>query len=468
MNRFFCKSLCVGGLILLFACEKKTTEKSLNIIILLADDLGYGDVGCYGSPAIETPNIDMLAKEGMKFTRFYAGSAVCSPSRASILTGKFPLRMNLRSALLSENNTHLSTKAVIIPEILRTKGYYTALIGKWHLGGLTNSNIDNREKGQIAELPGPLQHGFNHYLATIEGEPPRRKLILNKTMYAESGKYLISDDRRIPPNNKQWDEIKVDEAIAVIDKSTQMKRSFFIDLCFDAPHTPYEAAPEPHYSKYKQMGIEGDQLYFRSRVSHLDAMIGKVYAALNERNLLETTLIILTSDNGSISEGSSGPFKGAKTDLHEGGLRVPFIVVWKGHISAGVTNASIGHHVDILPTICEISKTDTSGLSLDGISLLKSFQNNFVRRKEVLLFQMDKYSDYQGHGVRPFPQTTLVAMKDNWKLSADSMTKKELFNLNSDFQEDFNLLGKHPEIENELYKEIVKFWNAPRLNNLDY
>jgi N-acetylgalactosamine-6-sulfatase len=468
MNRIFYKSLCVGGLFLLTACEKTTTENPLNIIILLADDLGYGDLGCYGCPVIETPNIDMLAREGMKFTRFYAGSAVCSPSRASILTGKFPLRMNIRFALMSENNIHLSTKAMIIPELLNAKGYYTALIGKWHLGGLTNSNIDKREKGQIAELPGPLQHGFNHYLATIEGEPPRRRLILNKTMYAESGKYLISDDRRIPPNNKQWDEIKVDEAIAVMDKCKEINKSFFIDLSFDAPHTPYEAAPEPHYSKYKQMGIEGDQLNFRSRVSHLDAMIGKVYSALSKRNLLETTLIIFTSDNGSISEGSSGPFKGAKTDLHEGGLRVPFIAVWKSHITAGVSNASIGHHVDIFPTICEISGTDTTGLSLDGISLLKSFQNKFVRRKKVLLFQMDKYSDYQGHGVRPLPQTTLVAIKDNWKLTTDSMTKKELFNLNSDFQEDYNLLGKHIEIENELYDDIVRFWNAPRLNNLDY
>lgn len=442
----------------------KNKEKQVNVIILLADDLGYGDVGCYGSPAIETPNIDFLAKQGMKFTRFYAGSAVCSPSRACILSGQFPLRLDIRKAFTEKDSAHLPTDAIIIPELLRTKGYFTSFIGKWHLGGIRKENIDDREKGLIAKIPGPLQQGFEHYLATIEGEPPRQSFIKTRTMYSESGKYLVRNDKRVPPNTKQWDEIKVDEAIAIMDKCKKDNKPFFIDLAFDAPHEPYEAAPNPHLEKYKRQGLEGDQLFFRSRVSHLDEQVGRIYKALYNKGLLENTLIIFTSDNGAIHEGSTGPFKGGKTDLHEGGLRVPFIALWKGKILPGVTNFSIGHHADILPTVCSIANIETNNIALDGISLVKAFQNIYVEREQVLLFQMDTYPVFQGHGPRPIPLITTAAIWKNWKLTTDTLVPKELYDLGNDYREDYNLLGKHPDIESNLIDKTNIFWKAPRLN----
>jgi arylsulfatase A len=448
-----------------FSFQKNPEKpKPVNVIILLADDLGYGDIGCYGSSAVATPNIDFLAKEGMKFPRFYAGSGVCSPSRASILSGLFPLRMNIRQAFTEKDSAHLPTGTTIIPELLKQKGYFTSFIGKWHLGGIRKEHIDAKEKGEVASVPGPLQQGFDHYLATIEGEPPRQGFIRSKTMYKESGKYLVRNDQRIPPINKQWDEIKVDEAVQIMDKCKKSKSPFFIEVAFDAPHEPYEEAPDPHLSTYKKMGITGDQLAHRSRISHLDAQIGRIYEALKQRGLLENTLVLFTSDNGPIHEGSSGPFEGGKTDLHEGGLRVPFIALWKGKIAAGTTNFSIAHHADILSTVAALAGVSTKGLSLDGKSMLSAFQNQYVERDQTLLFQMDKYPVYQGHGTRPQPHITMAAVHGSWKLTAEELIPKELFDLGVDYQEAYNLLGKHPLIENKLKDQLNTFWFAPRMD----
>ena len=450
----------------IFGVQSKSVaqKKSVNILLMMADDLGYGDVGCYGSAAVETPNIDQLANGGMKFVRFYAGSAVCSPSRASVLSGLFPLRMDIRQAFNDKDDAHLPMQATIIPELLKGHGYFTSFIGKWHLGGISKKHIDHKASGNSFQIPGPLEQGFEHYLATIEGEPPRQSLIRNKTMYQESGKYLVRNDRRIPPIEKQWDEIKVDETINVIGNCQKSKKPFFIELAFDAPHTPYENAPAYHVDKYSRLGLEGDQLAHRSRISHLDEQVGRVFTFLKQSKLLENTIIIFTSDNGSIREGSSGPFKGAKTDLHEGGLRVPFIVYWQGNVLAGSNNFSIGHHVDILPTICDIVGVDYTNLNIDGRSLAKALKNEYVNRTQTLLFQMDKYPAYQGHGKRPEPHIAMAAIKGNWKLTSDMLESKELFHLGNDYQESNNLIGKYVDIETNLENELINFWNHKRMS----
>jgi arylsulfatase A-like enzyme len=338
------------------------------------------------------------------------------------------------------------------------------MIGKWHLGGNRPHHIDAREKGEVSELPGPLQQGFDHYLTTIEGELPRQTLIRQRRMYAESGRYLVRNDKRIPAINRQWDEIKVDEAIYLMDSCKRMGKPFFLHMCFDAPHEPYERLPGVFDSKYASRGVEGDQLFFRSRVAHLDAQVGRLVQALKEQGLYENTLILFTSDNGAIREGSTGPFKGGKTDLHEGGLRVPFIAVWQGRIHPFTVNQSVTHHADILPTICDYLGIPYQNDKLDGASMRNALFNSYVPRKKSMFFQLDKYEAFQGHGPRPAPHITSALIDGPWKYTTEGMQPRQLFNLHNDYREDHNLIDQEKAMVERMQQATLKIWNAPRMS----
>lgn len=456
MNRYIFISLL---LIFTITGYAQRSEVRPNIVFILADDLGYGDLSGFGSQSIDTPNLDKLAQSGMILNRFYTGSAVCTPSRASMLTGKFPLRYDIRKHF-SDSLEHLPESSTTLAEYLKNDGYYTAHIGKWHLGGLRLSDIARRQKQQAA-LPGPLQHGFDYYLTNTEGAPIRPKLIKSRKLYREGGKYLLENDKQIPEIKKHWEEIKVDKAIDIMDAAGE--KPFFINLWFDAPHTPYEPAPEPHLSKYADLGITGDQLYFRSMVSHLDANVGRVIEALKERGLYENTLIIFTSDNGPAFQGSPGSFKGGKTDLHEGGIRVPAFVVWQNHITPASRSYQSVHMADFLPSICAAAGVEVAEEAIDGKNVLPLLTGKTdAIDRSILLWQMDLYKGFQNQGPKPKPYITTVATKENWKMTAIGNQPAELFNLAQDHRELYNLLGEYPEIEKELEGAIKRFLDAPR------
>ncbi|PHN06002.1 sulfatase family protein [Flavilitoribacter nigricans] len=431
-----------------------------NIIVLLADDLGYGDLSAYGSQSIHTPNIDALAAAGMKFTRFYAGSAVCSPSRASLLTGKFPLRFDIRQHF-DDREMHLPAGTLTFPRVLQQNGYRTAHIGKWHLGGIRIQDFTARTAGEAAN-PGPLQHGFDHYLCNIEDPLVRPELIRERKLYREGGKTLVRNDRRIDEIPKHWTEIKVDEAINVIEESRKADQPFFVNLWFDVPHTPYEPAPERHLSVYEKMGVKGDQLWFRSMVSHLDEQIGRLIDHLETSGLLENTIIVFTSDNGPAYQGSPGPFKGGKTDLHEGGIRVPMIAVWPNRIPANTYSFQTAHMTDLFPTLSALAGIEVEASDLDGMDLSQHLLEQTPLERGVLLWQMDLYKHFQNQGPKPTPYATTVAMNENWKLLADSLQTTELFDLEADHRELYNQLGQQDSIEQLLHTEMRSFLAAPR------
>lgn len=448
---------------LLLSCLSFGAERP-NIILLLADDLGYGDLSSFGSPAVHTPNIDRLAKDGMKFTRFYAASAVCTPTRASILTGRYPLRFNITSHF-NDIDKWLPERATTIAELLEKTGYTTVHIGKWHLGGLHIDESGNR----LGNQPGPRQHGFHFYQTQIEQQPIRGKMGGDRTLFRKGGEVLLRNDRKVGENDpyfrKHFTDANGDYAIEMLEKLAGSDKPFFMNLWWLVPHKPYEPAPEPHWSDTEKSGLSDDQHRFRSMMQHMDAKIGQILDKLDQLNIADNTLILFTSDNGAAFEGFIGDLKGGKTDLHEGGIRVPMLARWPGEIPAGSSSEAFGHSVDLLPTFCEaagITLQDT--FPKDGLSLLPHMRGGpppTESERGTVFWQLDLYKNLQRHYPKPEPYATEIARHGKWKLLALNGEPVELYDVEADPNERTNVMDHHPETVERLTREL-RLWLAEK------
>lgn len=391
-----------------------------NLILLLADDLGYRDLSCYGNDRVKTPNLDRLAANGMRLTNFYAASAVCTPTRASVLTGRYPLRFDIRQHF-KDRNEHLPRDSVTLPRLLKQSGYQTAHIGKWHLGGLHVDNNGKRKK----DMPGPREHGFGHYQCQIEQQPLRGKMGRERLLYRKGGTVLLRDDERVrkddPYYSKHFTDANGDFAVEMIERFHKKAKPFFLNIWWLVPHTPYEPAPVPHWEKTAASGISEDQHRFRSMVSHMDAKVGQILKKLDELGIRKNTLLVFTSDNGGAYEANIGKLKGGKTDLHEGGLKVPMIASWPGQIPNGKVSTAFGHTNDILPTFCAAAGLKLpKALKIDGMNLLlhltKREPINWDQRGTVH-WQLDIYRHLQRRGVpKPRPYSKEVTRQGRWKM----------------------------------------------------
>ena len=459
MSLLMALSVCFSGLL--------TAEPSRpNIILLLADDLGFGDLSCFGSPAVTTPHLDRLASQGMKVTRFYAASAVCSPTRASVLTGRYPLRFGITKHF-NDRDRWLPESATTIATLLKGAGYATVHIGKWHLGGL-HLDADGR---RLENQPGPREHGFDFYQTQIEQQPLRGRMGKDQTLFREGGTVLLRNDHRVteddPYFSKHFTDANGDYAIEMIEQLFADKKPFFINLWWLVPHKPYEPAPEPHWSQTAAGGISDDQHRFRSMVQHMDSKVGEILEKLDELGIAKNTLVIFTSDNGAAFEGFIGDLKGGKTDLHEGGLRVPMIVRWPSVIPAGVTSAGFGHTNDLLPTFCEAAAVKIpSDLAVDGLSLLPHLKGGAppsAEERGTAFWQMDLFKNLQRHYPKPKPHATEVAKRGKWKLLALDGKPVELFDVEADPNEQNNVIADYPGLVASLSVEIREWLNAPRI-----
>ncbi|MDG1227714.1 MAG: sulfatase-like hydrolase/transferase [Polaribacter sp.] len=451
------------------SCENSSNEiKQLhltqpNIVLILADDLGYGDLSCYGSKRINTPNIDKMAGEGLKFTQFYAGSAVCTPTRVSILTGQYPLRFNV-SAHFNDREMFLDNDVLTIPKVLKKEGYTSMHIGKWHLGGLNESHVLDRNNS----MPGPLQHGFDHYLAMLEDPIYRGSAMREKRLYKDAGKNLVKDDVLLTPNNKHWTTIKFEEANKFIENSAKEKRPFFLNLWLDAPHAPYEYSEKGVMDQYNDRA-KGQDLLYRGMVSHLDKGVGGVLAKLKELNIDKNTIVIFTSDNGPAYLGSPAHFKGRKTDFHEGGIRVPMIVWWPETITKGTVSNEIANTIDFLPTFLKLAQgTLDKNSPMDGLDITPILfeQKPLIDRKTMFWEIATKYKRSGNYvnvtDIRLKPTANQIARKGPWKLLAIEGVPQELYNMDEDPYERWNLLDTYPDISKQLSKELTQWLNAPR------
>lgn len=394
-----------------------------NLILFLADDLGYGDLGCYGHPLIKTPHLDAMARQGVRLTQCYAASAVCSPSRSALLTGRTPHRNGVFTWIAADSPLHLRTTEVTLPELLRQAGYATCHSGKWHLNGKFNS----------PEQPQPGDHGYDWWLATQNNAAPSHE---NPTNFVRNGQALGRQTGYAAP-------LVAREAIAWLKEQRDPNRPFFLAVWTHEPHYPIKSDPQ-FQALYPQLKDEVQREH-HANVTQMDAAFGQLLAALDELQLTDRTLVVFTSDNGPEGDGvrtpgrgSTGGLRGRKRDLHEGGIRVPGLVRWPGRIPPGsiCTEPVIGS--DLFPTLLAAAGVSPpADRTLDGVNVLGllSGETRRVERPQPLFWRLHMA-----------PNKKIALRVDDWKLLANAdLTEFELYNLRTDERETTDLQAAEPE-----------------------
>ena len=350
-----------------------------NVLLILCDDLGYGDLGSYGHPVIETPHLDALAAGGVRFTQFYATSAVCSASRAGLMTGRTPDRAGVYDWIPAGSPVHLRREEPTIASLLNDAGYDACHVGKWHLNGRFNT----------PSQPQPGDHGFDHWFATQNNASPSHE---NPTNF-------VRDGEPVGPLTGFSCNLVADEAVRWLDErggeeGEASETPFFLNVWFHEPHEPI-ASPDDLTDRYEIRSRTADEAEYFANVANLDRAVGTLIAALEERDLRRNTLVIFSSDNGpetlnryknaNRSYGSPGDLRGMKLWLYEGGIRVPGIVNWPGRIEPRVEREPAGA-VDLLPTVCDFTGVAPPDRPLDGASLAGLLTNGTEPQRSTPLF----------------------------------------------------------------------------------
>ena len=346
--------LCFYLLTNVFA-QNNSENNPPNILIIFTDDLGYGDLSIQGATDMRTPNIDNIAKQGMIFKQFYANSPVCSPSRASLLTGKYPDMVGVPGVVRQVEEKswgYFDENAVTLPQMLNEAGYHTGMIGKWHLG---------YEKPNI-----PNSKGFQHFKGFLGDMMDDYWTHLRHDV-----NWMRDNETEITPEGHATD-IFTDWTIDYLKERQVKQQPFFLYLTYNAPHFPIQP-PQKWLDKVQQreQNITEKRAKNVAFIEHLDFNIGRVMKALKETGLDDNTLVIFTSDNGGALRyaQSNSRLRGSKQQMYEGGIRVPFFASWKGKIAAGSTSDNIGMLMDLLPTFCKVAEKEVTH-AIDGISLL--------------------------------------------------------------------------------------------------
>ena len=445
------KILMLSGTVLLplssaVAAESSEVKSKPNVIYILADDLGIGDLGCYGQRTIKTPGIDRLAQNGMLFTRHYSGSTVSAPSRCALMTGKHVGHCYIRGNKGYEYtdgrlyDQPLAADEVTVAEIFKQKDYQTACIGKWGLGGPESEGHPNNQGFDY--FFGYLGQGNAHSYYPVQLFENGEVVMLNKKVYSHD---LIAD-----------------KAMKFIDDNAD--RPFFLYYSITLPHAEL-VVPEEDRAGYANQfpeipfvnngGTYGSQeqprATYAAMVTRIDRDVQRIVDLLDGKGILDNTIIIFTSDNGVHKEGgidpdffdSNGPFRGNKRDLYDGGIRTPFIVSWPAEIVKGSVSYHPSAFWDFLPTVCDLLEVETPD-NIDGISMLPEFTGDGIQKKHDYL-----YFEFHEQGGKQ------AVVKDNWKLiklnvNNPSKTKLELYNFESDPGERANVASQYPEKVEEL------------------
>lgn len=444
------------------AAPAAATSRPPNIIFILADDLGWGDPGCYGNTQLQTPNLDRLAQQGMLFKQFYVSAPVCSPSRASFLTGRFVNQHGIYSYLLGKEAnqrrglpSYLDPNLLLLPKLLHNGGYATAHFGKWHLSAYDDM-----------DAPPPSKYGFDdHRTLRDNGDGIERP--------AEDipGWNIWRGAREGP----KWHDFKARSSELIVDESIRFIEShrsqpFYIDTWFFDPHarlTPTALQMQP----YDKLGTPF-RIYYGA-VTNMDAQVGRLLRRLDELELANDTLVLFSSDNGpddihvqNASEhgvGDPGPFRGRKYSGYEGGIRLPLIARWPGHIPAGRVNEStVVSGVDFLPTLCRLGGLQPPAReAIAGEDMSAALLGNAVERTRPLFW--DLRFNTPGDFINQCPR--LAVREGRWKLFMNpDGSGIELYDIVRNSLEVDNLADTHPDVVQRLSRMLLKWRSDPRLS----
>jgi arylsulfatase A-like enzyme len=436
-----------------FAASAASQEKP-NIIFILTDDMGYGDIGCYGGRFAPTPNMDRLAREGIRFTQYYSASPICSPSRAGATAGMFPARWNITSYLQTragnracEQADFLNPAAPSLARALKTAGYATGHFGKWHLGG-------GRD---VTNAPPFAAYGLDEHAGTWESPQPHPDITSTNWIWSPGDKV------------KRWDRTAffVDRTVDFLRR--HKGRPCYVNLWPDDVHTPWVPSQE-RLGLYPN-GPE-EERKFRAVLDEYDRQIGRLLEGVRDLRLEQRTLVIFTSDNGplpSFRGSRSGGLRGSKLSLYDGGIRMPFMVRWRGRIPAGrVDDRTVIAATDLLPTLCAIAGAKLpQGATLDGEDLSAALLGSPKVRSRPLFWEYGRNASSFAFPKGRDRSPNLAMREGPWKflINADG-TSPQLYNLRTDAGESTNVADKNPRVTARLTKELNAWWaTIPRLTN---
>lgn len=428
-----------------------------NFVVIFADDLGYGDLSCYGHPTIHTPRLDRMAAEGMRFTQFYSAAPVCTPSRAGLLTGRLPIRSGLcgrRRVLFPDSTGGLPDDEVTLAELLSSAGYATACIGKWHLGHLPQYL--------------PTRHGFDYYFGLpysndMHGRPAQHNRPAWQPLPLMRNEEIVETD----PDQGRLTERYTDEAIGFIRRTVggAKPQPFFVYLPHTMPHVPLHASSDDAGRSLR--GLFGDV------VEAIDASTGRILDALNELGVAENTLVFFSSDNGpwltqKLNGGSAGCLRDGKGSTWEGGMREPGIAWWPGHVPAAKVSHAMSSTLDLLPTFCHLADVaPPSDRPLDGYDLSKVFlEGDAVGPRDTMFY----YRDAELFAVRRGPWKLHLRTQAGYSQpQPDTHEPPLLFHLDHDPGESFDVAKNQPQVVAELQALIRRHLEdvKPGKNQLD-
>ena len=410
-------------------------DRRPNVIVILVDDLGYGDLSAWGGADLRTPHIDALAASGLRMDRFYANCTVCSPTRAALLTGRYPDLVGV-PGVIRTNPAHswgrLSPQAVLLPSLLKRAGYHSAIVGKWHLG--------------LSSPDTPPERGFDHFHGFL-GDMMDDYL----THLRDGRNFMRRGAETIEPSGHATD-LFTQWAVEYLRDRRDRPEPFFLYLAYNAPHTPIQP-PAEWLRRVRDRAPEMPErrAALAAFIEHLDDGVGRVLKALEENGQRDDTLVVFTSDNGGDlpAGASNGPLRGGKQDMWEGGLRVPTAVAWPGRIAPGGRSGAVALTMDLFPTICE-----AAGLAapegIDGRSLLPHLLGKDAAGAERTLVWMRREggAKYQGRDY-------YAARRGPWKLLQNTPFEPyRLVNLDDDPREEKDVSAEHPKIVQDLARVL--------------
>jgi arylsulfatase A-like enzyme len=409
-----------------FASEGETKP---NIVIFIADDMGWWDSGTYGNELIQTPNMDRLAVEGVKFTQCYSAAGVCSPSRSAILTGRTPYRNGVFRHLSGNHTAHLRASEITYPELLKKVGYETCHVGKWHL-------LSKQQFNQPG-YPQPSDQGFDYWMATQNNAEPNHR---NPNNFVRNGE-------PVGKTKGYSAQLVAAEAIHWLEDLRDPEKPFVMSVWFNEPHSKIATD-----SRFQSLYKGHKNAKYMGNITQMDNGLGMVLDALDDQGVSDNTLVFFTSDNGPVVAygGSSGVLRGYKRSDYEGGIRVPGLARWPGHIEPGTVSDVPVIGTDLFATICEIAGVDMpTDRTIDGVSMLPAFKGQAVERKTPLFWRTH---------VSPPEQRVAMRIGD-WKIVGDEMLETfELYNIPADISEENNLAAKMPEKTEEMKAILLDLW----------